>query len=123
MFGDGKQSRCFCYVGDVVKALAKLVREKSAAGEVFNLGSPEEVTIEELAHRVRRIAKSRSEIVYVPYEKAYEEGFEDMPRRIPSIEKIQRQIQFCPETPLDQIIELVVTHERAQRALAAQCGN
>jgi UDP-glucose 4-epimerase len=118
VFGDGRQSRCFGYVGDVVDALAKLVRTPAAIGEVFNIGSDEEITIGELAERVRRASGSRSEIVFIPYDQAYEEGFEDMPRRVPSLEKIRRAIGYAPRTPLEEIIQKVFEHERAQLARA-----
>ena len=116
VFGTGKQSRCFGDVGDVVEALGKLIRTKEAVGQVFNLGSDEEVTIEELAQRVLRVTASSSPIVYVPYDQAYEEGFEDMMRRVPSLEKIRRCIGYRVKTRLDQIIEKVVEYERAQLA-------
>lgn len=112
IFGSGKQSRCFCYVADVVQALEKLARTERAVGEVFNLGSDEEVTIEELADRVRRITNSSSPIIYIPYGEAYEEGFEDMPRRVPSLEKIHRCIGYRAETLLDQAIESIARHEQ-----------
>lgn len=118
VFGSGKQSRCFGYVGDVVEALGKLIRTPAAVGEVFNLGSNQEVTIEGLAQRVKEIIGSKSEIHYIPYDQAYEEGFEDMLRRVPSIEKIARTIDYQPKTSLDQIIEKVVEYERAQLARA-----
>lgn len=118
VFGSGKQSRCFGYVGDVVEALGKLIRTPAAVGEVFNLGSNQEVTIEGLAQRVKEIIGSKSEIHYIPYDQAYEEGFEDMLRRVPSIEKIARTIDYQPKTSLDQIIEKVVKYERAQLARA-----
>jgi UDP-glucose 4-epimerase len=114
VFGSGTQSRCFGYVGDVVEGLGKLVRTEAAVGQVFNLGSDEEVTINELAERVRRSAGSRSEIVHIPYEQAYEQGFEDMVRRVPSLEKVRRMIGYTPKTKLDQIIGKVVEHERAR---------
>jgi UDP-glucose 4-epimerase len=116
IFGTGKQSRCFGYVGDVVKALTKLMRTEAAIGEVFNIGSNEEVTIEELARRVVAITGSSSPLTYVPYEQAYEEGFEDMLRRVPSIEKIERCIGFRPTTSLNEIIQKVVEYERAMMA-------
>lgn len=114
VFGTGKQSRCFCYVGDAVEALARLVRNQTAVGEVFNIGSSEEITIEELAQRVRRLTGSRSEIIYVPYDKAYEEGFEDMVRRVPDLEKIGKLIGFRARTPLDDTIKLVATFESSR---------
>ena len=112
VFGSGKQSRCFGYVGDVVEALGKLISSDGAVGEVFNIGSDEEVTIEQLADRVRRASGSKSSIRHVPYDQAYEEGFEDMLRRVPSLEKIHRQIGYRPKTSLDQIIASVVEYER-----------
>ncbi len=110
LFGDGKQSRCFAYVGDIVEAIAKLIQTENAAGEVFNLGNDEEVTIEELAFRLRAIAGGSSEVVFIPYDQAY--GFEDMRRRVPSLEKIYRWIGYRPRTPLAEIIDKVVGHER-----------
>ena len=106
--GTGKQSRCFLHVKDVVQALIKLIEHPGAIGDVFNIGSQEEVTIEELARRVIAITKSRSRIEYVPYEQAYEEGFEDMPRRVPDISKIRRLIDFEPTIALEGIIRDVV---------------
>lgn len=116
VYGTGKQSRCFGYVGDVVAALSKLIRTPDAVGEVFNLGSNQEVTIEGLAQRVKELTGSKSEIRYIPYDQAYEEGFEDMQRRVPSLEKIARLIGYQPKTSLDQIIGKVVEYERAQFA-------
>ncbi|MBI3319043.1 MAG: GDP-mannose 4,6-dehydratase [Candidatus Omnitrophica bacterium] len=110
--GDGKQSRCFLHVRDVVGALLKLSEHPGAPGEVFNLGSQEEVTIEDLAKRVIRIAKSASGVEYIPYEAAYEEGYEDMPRRVPDVRKIHALIGFQPTMRLDQIIESVVEEMR-----------
>ncbi|MBI3011155.1 MAG: GDP-mannose 4,6-dehydratase [Candidatus Omnitrophica bacterium] len=106
--GTGKQSRCFLHVRDVVEAVLKLADHPAAVGEVFNLGSQEEVTIEELARRVIRLTKSASTIERIPYEQAYEEGFEDMPRRVPDISKIRSLIGFTPTMNLDQIIASVV---------------
>src|SRR5437016_2096542 len=97
VFGDGKQSRCFGYVGDVVGALMKLMDDEKAVGEVFNIGSNQEISIMDLARKVKELANSESEIVLVPYDEAYEEGFEDMPRRIPDISKVNAQVGFKPE--------------------------
>ena len=108
VFGTGKQSRCFTHVKDVVKALIKLVEEPKAVGEVFNIGSQEEVSIEQLAKEIIKITKSKSKIEYIPYEKAYEEGFEDMQRRIPDTSKINRLIGFKPSYTLKQIIKDIV---------------
>jgi UDP-glucose 4-epimerase len=115
VFGDGQQARCYAYVGDVVDALEQLVLAEKAAGQIFNLGSDEEVTIEELAHRVRKITGSRSEVVHVSYDEAYGEGFEDMRRRVPSLEKINRWIGYRPKTILNQIIETVAHHFETAR--------
>lgn len=113
--GNGKQSRCFLHVTDVVDALTKLMSHPAAIGQVFNIGSQEEVTIDELAQRVIRIAKSASRVVYVPYEEAYEEGYEDMPRRVPDTTKVHDLIGFAPTMTLDQIIASVVAGARKGR--------
>ena len=108
--GDGTQSRSFTYVGDVIGALLKLVAEPSAIGQVFNIGNPEEITILELAQRVRRLVGSQSEIVLVPYDQAYEAGFEDMPRRVPDLRKIDRLIGYKPLVDLDEILTRVINY-------------
>jgi UDP-glucose 4-epimerase len=110
VYGDGKQSRCFGYVGDVVGALVKLMDHAESVGEVFNIGSNEEVTILEVAERVRELAGSKSEIVFVPYDEAYEEGFEDMPRRVPDITKIGNLVGYRPEKKLDDILKSVIAY-------------
>lgn len=117
VFGDGQQSRCFTYVGDVVWALLRLMENTESAGQVFNIGSTEEVTILELAERVRRLTGSRSRIQLVPYHEAYEHGYEDMPRRVPDISKIAAFTGYRPRTTLDQILERVIEYhvEQAQR--------
>lgn len=111
VYGDGKQSRCFGYVGDVVAALVKLVDHDEAVGEVFNIGSNEEISIVELAQRVKDLTRSHSEIVFVPYDEAYEEGFEDMPRRIPDIRKVNALVGFRPEMSLDGILQTVIDYQ------------
>ena len=118
VFGDGSQSRCFGYVGDVVQGLAKLARLEVALGEVFNLGSDAEITINELARRVLQATGSRSEIVHIPYEQAYEAGFEDMQRRVPSLEKMRRFLGPRTATSLDEIIAKVVEYERERAGIA-----
>ena len=110
VFGDGTQSRSFTYVGDVVDALAKLAREPKAIGEVFNIGGTDEIAIGELAERVRSLTGSRSPIRFVPYDEAYEAGFEDMPRRVPEIAKVRGLIGFEPRVSLDDIIRRVTEH-------------
>jgi UDP-glucose 4-epimerase len=108
--GDGTQSRSFTYVGDVVSALLKLMAEPRAIGQVFNVGNPEEVTILELANRVRQLANSESEIVLVPYEQAYDAGFEDMPRRVPNLQKIRSLIDYEPHVDLNEILRRVIDY-------------
>ena len=108
VFGDGKQSRSFTDVSDVVGALIRLPAEKSAIGQVFNIGNTEEVSIEDLAKKIRAKAGSSSEIVYIPYDKAYEAGFEDMPRRVPDLTKIRTLIGYQPKIALDGILDRVI---------------
>jgi UDP-glucose 4-epimerase len=110
VYGTGKQSRCFLHVKDAVKALVRLTEEPKAVGEVFNIGSQEEITIEQLAKEIIRITKSKSRIEYIPYEEAYEEGFEDMQRRIPDITKINQLIGFAPTYTLPEIIKDIVDY-------------
>jgi len=117
VFGSGEQSRCFCYVGDVVGALMKLMHDESAVGEVFNVGSNHEITILDLARRVKELTNSKSEITFVPYDEAYEEGFEDMPRRIPDISKVNSQVGFQPEKSLDGILESVIEFHSEQMSV------
>ncbi len=116
VFGDGKQSRCFGYVGDVVGALMKLMDDESAVGEVFNIGSNQEISIMDLAKTVKELTNSESEIVLIPYDEAYEEGFEDMPRRIPDISKVNAQVGFRPEMSLEGILKSVIDFHSGQQA-------
>lgn len=112
VYGDGEQSRAFGYVGDIARALADLVRHPQAVGEVFNVGNTQEITINALARRIQRMTGSTSEIVHIPYDRAYEQGFEDMPRRVPDISKIQRLIGYRPTVELDEILLRVIAHFR-----------
>jgi UDP-glucose 4-epimerase len=112
VFGTGKQTRCFCYVGDAVRAVTMLVQKPEAVGEVFNIGSNIEISIEGLAHKVISRLGSRSNIRYVPYEMAYEQGFEDMQRRVPSTEKIDRLIGWQPVTSLESCIDLIALQSK-----------
>src|SRR5687768_12783965 len=112
VFGDGTQSRSFTYVGDVVGALIKLAGEPRAVGQVFNIGNMGEVTIGDLAQKVKDMTGSTSPIHYIPYDQAYEEGFEDMPRRVPDISKLRDLIGYQPTLGLDEIIRTVVEHHR-----------
>jgi UDP-glucose 4-epimerase len=112
VFGDGTQSRSFTYVGDVVDALAKLASEPRAVGQVFNIGNPDEITIKDLALKIREMTGSSSPVRLIPYDQAYEAGFEDMPRRVPDITKISALVGFCPTVGLDEILQLVIEHFR-----------
>jgi nucleoside-diphosphate-sugar epimerase len=112
VFGDGTQSRSFTYVGDVVKAMVALIDEPRAVGQVFNIGNGSEITIRELAEKVKQMTGSSSEIVTVPYERAYEAGFEDMPRRVPDIGRIQALVGYRPTVDLDETLSLVIEHFR-----------
>jgi len=113
VFGDGTQQRSFTYVGDVVGALLKLMVEPAAIGQVFNVGNTEEVTIRGLAERIKARTGSTSEIVIIPYDQAYEAGFEDMPRRVPDLTKINKAIGYVPQVGLDEIIDRVVAEKRS----------
>jgi UDP-glucose 4-epimerase len=110
VYGTGEQTRCFGYVGDVVGALVSLMDRDDSVGEVFNIGSNEEVSINHLAEKVRELTGSKSEIVRVPYDEAYEEGFEDMPRRVPDISKIGALTGFEPTVKLEQILHSVIEY-------------
>ena len=108
VFGDGTQSRCFTHVSDIVRALASLMEKEQAYGEVFNLGNDQEISIHNLAKNVREMTNSKSEIVLIPYDEAYEAGFEDMERRVPSLEKIQKLLGWRPSLGLDRILNDVI---------------
>ena len=114
VYGTGKQSRCFLHVKDVIKTLVKLMNSKDAVGQVFNIGSQEEITIENLAKKVIEITKSKSKLVYISYEKAYEEGFEDMQRRVPDTTKVKNLAGFKPTIDLDGIIKSVVEYYKSK---------
>jgi UDP-glucose 4-epimerase len=107
VYGDGKQSRCFCDVRDTVEALVRLIDTQHSIGEVVNVGNTEEVSIEELAQLVKQRTGSDSAIEFVPYDKAYEPGFEDMMRRVPCVDKLEALTGFRPRTPLTEIIDRV----------------
>lgn len=112
VFGDGTQSRSFTYVGDVVKAMVALIDEPRAIGQVFNIGNGNEITIGQLAAKVKKMTGSNSEIVLIPYEKAYEAGFEDMPRRVPDISRIQALVGYKPMVELEETLTRVIEHFR-----------
>jgi UDP-glucose 4-epimerase len=113
VYGDGKQSRCFTHVSDVVRAFIDLMDKESSYGQVFNIGNPVEISIADLAKQIREMVGSKSEIVLVPYEKAYEEGFEDMPRRVPDISKIGKHLNWKPTIELRQILTDVIEYQRS----------
>jgi len=118
VYGTGEQSRCFGHVEDVVEAVVRLMTTPAAVGQVVNIGNDEEVTINQLAERVRAAAGSRSPIVRIPYDQAYAEGFEDMLRRVPDVSKLERIIGFRPTTSLNEIIADVLEDKRAALAVA-----
>lgn len=116
VYGDGQQRRCFTYVGDAVRALSGLLDQDAALGEIFNIGNPEEVTIEELAQRIVALTGSNSEIRFIPYDQAYEAGFEDMRRRIPSITKLSQLTGYQPTLNLNEILGSVIAFEHEAMA-------
>jgi UDP-glucose 4-epimerase len=119
VFGDGTQTRCFGYVGDAVEALVRIARNPRLAGEIVNIGSDSEISIKELAMAVRQRTNSRSEIVHVPYAEAYGPGFEDMYRRVPSLDKLYRLTAFKPSTSLTDIIDSIVARLPAAAGMSA----
>ena len=114
VYGTGEQTRCFGFVKDVVGALVSLMEKDEAVGGVYNIGSSEEVSINQLAEKVRELTGSKSEIVRVPYDEAYEEGFEDMPRRVPDISKVGALTGFRPTVKLEEILQTVIAYYSSQ---------
>jgi UDP-glucose 4-epimerase len=114
VFGDGTQSRSFTYVGDVVRAMVALINEPRAIGQVFNIGNGAEITIGELAEKIKQQTDSSSPIVRIPYDQAYEAGFEDMPRRVPDISKLRALVGYEPTVELDEILRRVIEYFRQQ---------
>ncbi len=112
VYSDGKQTRCFADVADIVGALERLLEHPAASGQVFNIGSTEEVTILELAQRIIQLTGSQSKIEFIPYDQAYAPGFEDMRRRVPSLEKISRLIDYAPQYKLDDTLQRIIEYER-----------
>ena len=111
VYGDGKQTRCFTHVEDAVNAIISLMENKESVGQVFNIGSTEEMSIENLAKKIKQLTNSSSEIVYIPYEQAYEHGFEDMRRRIPDISKLSKMLSETggfPKHGLDKTLKLII---------------
>ncbi len=113
VFGDGTQSRCFTHVSDAVRAMLALMDADHTVGEVYNLGGEKETRIIDLAERIKELTESDSRIQFVSYEEAYGENFEDMPRRVPSLEKIRAAIGFEPQHTLDEILHSVIDYERS----------
>ncbi len=114
VYGDGEQSRCFCNVRDVIGAIQSLAELPQAVGEVFNIGSSEEISMRALAERVKARANSSSEIRLIPYEEAYETGFEDFRRRVPNLEKIRHAVEWEPTTSLDDTIDQIIAYQQEE---------
>jgi UDP-glucose 4-epimerase len=112
VFGDGQQSRCFTYVGDVVNEIVKLMNNKKAEGEIFNVGGSEEINMENLAKKVLQKTGSRSKLVYIPYDKAYPLGFEDMQRRVPDLSKLKALTGYIPTKGIDEILDIIIEHKK-----------
>jgi UDP-glucose 4-epimerase len=112
IFGDGTQTRCFCHVSDVVGGLVSLAAHPEAIGKVFNLGGPEEISICDLAKRIIELTGSKSQLEFVPYDVAYETGFEDMVRRVPDTDRARRLVGFETSIDLDDMIRSVITEYR-----------
>jgi UDP-glucose 4-epimerase len=115
VYGSGKQSRCFCDVRDSVESLIRLLATDQSIGEVVNIGTDQEVTIERLAHLVKERTESDSPVTFVPYDQAYEPGFEDMPRRVPSLNKLEKLTGFRPAIPLVEIVDRVIAHSQKRK--------
>ena len=114
IYGNGKQTRCFSYVGDVLDGMIALANKPDAYGDVYNIGSTEEITIEDLAKKIKMMTGSRSEIVYIPYDKAYGKPFDDMMRRVPSLKKISKQVGYRSKTSLDETLRIIIDYFRAE---------
>ncbi len=116
VYGTGLQSRCFLYVKDAVEGMVRLMEHPNAVGQVFNLGNQGEISIKALAEKIIALTGSPSKVVYIPYDEAYEEGFEDMQRRVPDISKAAALVGFTPTLDLDGVLQLVIAHLRDQMA-------
>jgi UDP-glucose 4-epimerase len=112
VYGTGKQTRCFTHVADVIQSIYGLMRKEHAVGQIFNIGGTERISIENLAHKIKQMTHSQSEITYIPYNKAYAEGFEDMLHRMPDVSKLRHELGFVPETPLETILQDVIAWVR-----------
>ncbi|MCK5146666.1 GDP-mannose 4,6-dehydratase [bacterium] len=114
VFGDGTQTRCFTYVMDLIEGLTRLQDRPDANGQIYNIGSTESISILDLAKTVKKATSSKSEIIFIPYDKAYEEGFEDMQRRKPDISKIHATVGYKPSTSLDESLAKIIVYEKTQ---------
>jgi UDP-glucose 4-epimerase len=110
VYGNGKQTRTFTYINDAVQLLTDIALHPQSVGEVFNVGGTEEISIEDLAYRIRKLTNSHSEIVYIPYAEAYEEGFEDMIRRVPNVKKVEKLLGYYPDRSLDDILKHTIEY-------------
>ena len=115
IYGSGKQSRSFTYIGDVIDAMTALMKSDSANGEVFNVGSSEQITIEDLADKIIEKTASKSEKKYIPYSVAYGQGFDDMQRRLPCLDKINRAIGYRPKVGLDDALDIIINNKRNEK--------
>ena len=119
IYGDGKQTRCFAYVQDVIDGMIALADDRSSYGDVYNIGSDEEVSIESLAYMIKNMTESSSAVKYIPYSEVYGPGFDDMRRRVPSLEKIQKQVGYKPKTSLKETLRVIIDHYKKELALKA----
>src|SRR6202008_4251680 len=123
VYGNGQQSRCFCDVRDTVEALTRLIDTPRSIGEVVNIGNTEEISIEALARLVKERTRSSSPIEFIPYDQAYEPGFEDMMRRVPCVDKLHSITGFRPQTSLNEIIDRVTTYFQSKSEPAPQAAS
>jgi UDP-glucose 4-epimerase len=117
VFGDGKQSRCFAYVKDVIDGMTALANDNSAYGDVYNVGSDQEISIGDLAHTIKEMTGSISDIRYIPYENVYGHGFDDMRRRVPSLEKIHKKVKYKPKTSLEKTLAIIIDYFSKELAI------
>jgi len=117
IYGDGHQSRCFAYVEDVIDGMIALVNEPRSWGNVYNIGSAEEITIDNLAKKIKDMTRSSSEVSYVPYEQVYGQAFDDMMRRRPCLEKIEQLVGYKASTSLEETLERIIRHTRDELRL------
>jgi len=115
IYGNGEQTRCFAYVKDVVKCLIGLTEKKEAEGEIFNIGSEEEINIKELAEKIKEMTKSKSELKYTPYEEVFKTSFEDIKRRVPDTSKLKKILGFAPEKKIDETLKIMIDFELSKK--------